>query len=366
MLTTVHKPTDVRIFYREAKSLVSAGFSVCILGPNKGAAQVEGIRIYPLAESSNRIHRLLLGWMAVKTALRLRGKLYIFHDPELIGAGLVLRCFGKKVVFDCHENVHLQILQKRYIPRPIRWLAIGPLWITLWIASRLFTGNIAATESILKRIPKRRSVLIRNYAPASALHDASKDLPVTLRKNIFIYAGGLTQDRGIAELQQAFRGLTDMNAELWLVGDFDDRRFREQILETLPPNVKWLGSQPFPVVMRLLREAKIGVVLLHDTPNHRQGFPLKLFEYLGAGLPVIASNLPQLTPIMEGCGFQVDPRDVGEIRGALRSILSDDAVLLAMSKTARERTRKSYMWEDEGERLVQFCRELISADNVRH
>jgi glycosyltransferase involved in cell wall biosynthesis len=88
--------------------------------------------------------------------------------------------------------------------------------------------------------------------------------------------------------------------------------------------------------------------------------PIKLFEYLGAGLLVIASNFPEFSPLVEGCGELVDPFNVDQIRAALKRLLSlPPDVLARMSNTARNRIYDNLNWEQEGQKLVSFCSKIL-------
>jgi glycosyltransferase involved in cell wall biosynthesis len=89
--------------------------------------------------------------------------------------------------------------------------------------------------------------------------------------------------------------------------------------------------------------------------------PVKLFEYLGAGLPVIASNMPQFTELLQGCGVQVNPKDVIQIRMTIEKLLANEAGMAEMSRVGRERIVKSFCWENDGRKLVDFCTEICAA-----
>jgi glycosyltransferase involved in cell wall biosynthesis len=362
MLTTVHAATDDRIFFREAKTLAEAGFSVCVIGRHPRSEVMKGIWIDALPNTPSRWKRLILSWKLFNEALRAGGLVYIFHDPELFAAALALRLLGKRVAYDAHENLPMQVLQKQWLPKLVRYVLFPIVYAAECAGSRLLSGVIAAIPITLPRFPSKRTVLVRNFPTASALRLLAKEDPVEARGNIAIYSGGLTRIRGISELVKAFEGLED--AELWLVGRFEEPLFEREIRECLPPNVKYLGFKPFPDVLEFYGFAKIGTILLYPEPNHRHSLPVKLFEYMAAGLPVIISNLPEFSELTRGCGIQVDPRNVGQIRAALIRLFSDDAGVREMSRIARRRVLTEFTWENEGKRLVDFCSSHISA--VRH
>ena len=360
MLTTVHRATDGRIFHREAKTLAEAGLRICIMGPNASIEDTGRVSFEILKSHETRIGRLKMGWNLLKRSLELNAGLYIFHDPELFGVGLLLTMMRRKVVYDCHENLPMQILQKEWLPKPMRWLLVPAIWLAEWSGARLLAGVMVARDRVLKRFPRRKTILVRNYPSADAVRILSRGIPVEQRRNLVIYAGGLSRVRGIAELVDAFREIEVREAELWLLGEFDDEAFRTELLGALPANVKWLGWKAPTEVLELYQYAKLGALLLYPTPSHRHSLPIKLYEYLAAGLPVIATDMPELADSLEGCGILVNPRDVKQVREAIVRLLSDGVAVAKMSAAARQRAATHYSWEPEGQRLIQFCNELIS------
>jgi glycosyltransferase involved in cell wall biosynthesis len=360
MLTTVHQAVDVRIFDREAKALGQAGLTVCIIGPHHKSEYCEGIRIEALPTPTNRVSRLLLGFTMLKLARQCPSKLYTFHDPELFGVGLVLRLLGRKVIYDCHENTPMTMLQKQWIPRPLRLVAASMVAVVEWLGSRVLTGIVTVDKRLQERFPRGRTIVVRNLPPASVLHATVCVPSVQSRANAVIYAGKLSRIRGISEVVEAFRGIHS-DAELWLVGEFSEPGFQQEILSSLPSNVKWFGHKKWIDVLHLYGRAKVAVVLHHPTPNHRNAMPIKLFEYLGAGLPVIASDMPQFRELLQGCGVQVNPMDVTQIRATIEEMLSDEDKMAEMSRLGRERIMTSFRWEDESRILIDFYTKLTVA-----
>lgn len=355
MLTTVHRATDDRIFHREAKTLVEAGMSVCVMGPHDNSRFIDGVWVDALPAQNSRKRRFALGWVVLQRCLRTNSRLFLFHDPELFGVGLILRLLGRHVIYDCHENLDLQVLQKTWIPKWARKSTAATVRITEWLLSRALSGVIAASPSMLGRFPRNRTILVRNFPTAEAIECLAGGLSIDRRADIVIYAGGLSRIRGIKELVEAFSDPQLTNAELWLVGAFDDENFRDEILNALPPNAKWLGWKEHTEVIKLYLQAKAGAALLYPTPSHRGALPVKLFEYFAAGLPVVASNYPEMVSLVGDCGFCVDPKNVKAVRAALVALLSDQTKTGEMSSLARERVLDSMSWPQEAERLTNFC-----------
>lgn len=357
MLTTVHSAVDDRILHREARTLSEAGFSVCVIGRHTHREMIGGVTIDPLPAAATRIERLLLQWKLFQQALRTPAQIYIFHDPELFCTAILLRVLGKKVVYDAHENLPMQILQKGWIPKPLRYLLVPLVYAAEWIGARLLSGVIVARPHILKRFSGIPSALVRNYPTAAALRTLAPRTPVEGRKNVALYTGSITRTYGIRELVAAFAGLPE--AELWLVGPFEDQELEQEILEQNLTNVKYLGRMPFEKVLTLYTSAKVGVLLLYPSPNNRHSLPIKLFEYMAAGLPVLRSNLPELAPLTDGCSIAVNPYDPEQIRDAFTKLFSRPNLVAEMSTIGRRRALQEFTWEAEGERLIQFCASLL-------
>ena len=125
-LTTVHNPFDNRIFHRECRTLVEAGYEVVLLAGHNRAESCEGVKIRSLSPSSSRLARMTTGVArAFFKAWGARADLYHFHDPELIPAALLLRLLGKRVVYDIHEDNRTAIREREYLPAWLRALVAG-------------------------------------------------------------------------------------------------------------------------------------------------------------------------------------------------------------------------------------------------
>jgi glycosyltransferase involved in cell wall biosynthesis len=358
MLSSLHRPSDPRIFQKEARTLAQAGYEVTYVAAGAREEAAGGVRLHPFPRAGVRFARPLTSSMRMfREARKVGADIYHFHDPELIPAGLALKLLGRRVVYDAHEDMPKTVLWKPYLPpllrRPLA-LAAGLVEKT---ASRAFDLVVVAGKGIERSFRGHpRTLLVRNYPIAEQFADrAIGDRPD--RELVAVYAGGLTAVRGVVEMVTAI-GLVDPrhHPRLVLCGNYYPESLAEQV-RRLPGyrRVDDRGVVPYEAVPAILAQADVGLVCLHRTPNHLDSEPTKMFEYMAAGLPVIASNFPGWRDIVEanGCGLCVDPADPDAIAAALTYLAEHPERRADMGANGRRAVLERYNWEAEGRRLVE-------------
>ncbi len=364
MLTSVHQSLDTRIFYKEARSLAEAGYDVAIVGQHEREEVIDGIQMVPLPAPRNRMERATRSaWIAYRTALRLDAAVYHYHDPELIPVGMLLRLHGKKTVYDVHEDVPRQMLSKHYLPWIMRHVLSLAASVVEWLAGKSVSAIVAATPTIAKRFPAVKTITVHNYVIADEMVVADPT-SYAERPQSFLYPGVVARIRGIEEMVGALDLLgAGIDARLDLAGEFVPREFR-QTLQALPGwrYVTYHGTVGRQELACLMGKARCGLVLHHPIPNEVDALPIKLFEYMGAGLPVIASNFRPLREIIEAeeCGLVVDQSDPKAIAEAMRWILTHPTDAETMGRNGRRAVVEKYNWEAEAGKLLALYKRILS------
>ena len=291
-----------------------------------------------------------------------KAKLYQLHDPELIPIGLLLKLRGKRVVYDVKEDVPEDILIKGYIPFMIvrRCVAFFVGLIELF-ASFFFDAIIPATPAIARRFPVKKTVTVQNFAileksVSSRLH------PYAKRPLVVAYTGGITLIRGIKEMVQAMGMLPEtLSVRFALAGSFSPPGLEDEVRQIRGwDRVDFVGWQSPGTIRDLLARARIGLLLYHPGPNHSEAEPNKLFEYMAAGLPIIASNFPLWRRLIQdaGCGIVVDPLDPNAISEGIEWMFNHPDEAEKMSHRGRQAAISCYSWETEGQKLVAIYERL--------
>jgi len=363
IITTVHPPFDTRIFHKQAKTLVQAGYDVTLIAQHKKNEIVDGVKIIALPKPRNRLTRMLgLTWKAFQIALRQRADIYHFHDPELLPIGVLLKLKTKaKVIYDVHEDVPKQILTKYWIPKLLRHPIAKIVNITEKSLTRFIDAVVVATEGIAENFQKFKPVVIHNYPYLKMFSNFSLK---EKKENIVVYVGGITRLRGAIEMVRAMEYLSHIkNIRLDLIGKFVPQKLERELKSMLGyRQVRFYGWKPWSEAWKHVQRAIAGLVIFHPAPNHEKALPNKLFEYMAAGIPVIASNFPLWKNIIEKnkCGLCVNPLDPKEIARAIEYLLTHPEEARKMGENGRRAVEKQYNWEMEAEKLLSLYEGLLN------
>jgi glycosyltransferase involved in cell wall biosynthesis len=361
-LTSVHTRYDTRIFLKECRSLAMAGYEVTlVVADGKGDEVKDKVIIKDLGKPVGRLSRFLSTTREIfLKAVELDSDIYHIHDPELIPVGIRLKRIGKKVIFDAHEDLPKQILSKPYLSKPTKAILSFTLhYYEIW-AGRKFDAVIAATPFIRDKFLSinPRTLDVNNFPILGELNCDEKNYQ---KKQHVCYVGGISAARGIVEMVAAV-GLTNTRVRLQLGGGFAEPKLYSEVKRSKGwSHVDELGYLNRPAVKQVMSQSIAGLVTLHPVENYLDALPVKMFEYMSAGIPVIASDFPVWREIVVGndCGFCVDPMDPKAIADAIDYLVMHPEAARRMGHNGKVAVQQRYNWQNEEEKLLALYEELL-------
>ena len=355
---------DSRIFQKECRSLAKAGYDTTLLVMNGTSEIVDGVKIVSIDHQvKGRVKRILTaGNRIFDKAVELNADLYHLHDPELLRIAVKLRKkTGAKVVYDSHEDLPKQVLDKHWIPSLIRSSVSKFVYKYEMHKASKISGVISVTEKICNRFKKANPnvCLVANYPILSDMN-ASSTLGIEKEDRAICYIGGLFPTRGIKELVLA---LEQCDAILHLAGNFSSEVFENEV-KTLPgwSKVNFYGYVGKKEIAEILLKSHVGIVTLHPTESYKESLPIKMFEYMSASLPVISSNFEMWKPLVldNNCGVMVDPMNVSELAEQIDYLLNNKEVAVKMGAEGFKAAHNKYSWDTQEAVLVQFYEKLLT------
>lgn len=367
--TTVHPRTDTRIRIKEVATLarVWPGEVALFVQDGKGieVAPECGYFIHDTgAPPRGRFRRMTIGaWRMYRAVRKARPRVAHFHDPELLPWAILLRVLGIQIVFDMHEDIPRQLLHKDWV-HPLAARVASWIYILFELsAKRWLDAIVIVVPALRERLDSKNVILIANF-PSLSEFPATPEAKRERMAGRFVYVGGIVGVRGVREMVEAIGLVRDDRVQLNLLGAFNDEQLEVQ-MRALDGwrRVQFLGWSDRKTVVAELSKASAGLVLLHPTPQYVISYPVKMFEYMAAGLPVIASDFPLWREIVEGagCGLLVDPLDPVAIAEAMQWIIDHPEEAAEMGRRGRVAVERTYNWEAESSKLIDLYHRLLPA-----
>jgi glycosyltransferase involved in cell wall biosynthesis len=364
-ITTVHNWNDTRIFYKECISLAKNGYTVSLIAPNADNQILENIHIYGVKNNSrSRLFRAtFLAFKVLIKALKTKSKIYHFHDPELIWVGFFLKCLGKKVIYDVHENVRAQIIHKDWLIFPKLVSSIYGIFERL--AAKMFYMVIA--EESYKDIfhYKTKSITkVFNYPLVQDLKVFRKNFDQRSENGV-LYVGLVSESRGIIEIIKALAILKKKKIafKFHCVGPISEN-FKDKILNLedfilIKDSVIFYDRLPLFEAYKYSEISKVALSVLHPLPNYISSYSTKIFEYMAIGVPFIVSDFAIYEFVKkESIGFVVNPLNYVEISELLEKILLNDGPFQEMVETGYKAVEQKYSWESQAKNLLDLYKTI--------
>lgn len=365
-VSTVHPRDDSRIRSKEINSLAKAfpGQVAFYVQDGLGdeTCQDFGYRIVDTGPRLPRLRRIFLGGLRMfRAVVRAKPAIVHFHDPELLPWALLMKCWGIKIVYDVHEDVPQQVKHTPGLPAWARKMLPPFVASAEWIGAKIVDALVVPTPTVGQRFPQHKTVLVRNYPLLNELNRPSAR-PMAQRPMEFAYVGYISVVRNIFGMMKAMALMPQPEAYLRLVGSFALSK-TEAEAKAMPEweRVKFDGWASREGVAEAMANARAGLVLLLPIEHEMLTYPIKLFEYMAAGLPVIASDFPVWREFVQeaNCGVVVDPQSPSEVMEAMQWILLHPNEAQAMGIRGRKAIEERLNWEAEAKTLIALYRERL-------
>lgn len=365
VMTSVHQPYDNRIYEKEISSLVDRGWNVTELVATSVRNEPAICRIIQVSAPRSRSARVLIsGFSIFWFALTTRASIYHFHDPELLPFGFLLKVCGKKVVYDVHENFPDDFRNKPYLPLVLRHVFAFAIQFLEFMGGIIFDGIVAVTPTIAARFPKGKTLLLRNFPKLSEFDRLSSNY--LSRPQVVTYVGTVAISRGILEMINLVGLKKDYPAlEISVAGGFAMPKEEMAVRNDIRSNgVNFLGHLNRGAVAALLSQTRVGLLILRPTKGYMESYPVKLFEYMAAGVPVVASDFEVWRDLLGEirCAIFVDPDNSRQVEDAVRWLLEHPEEAEEMGKRGQRAVKEMFCWEKEAPRLDLFYKKLLRAN----
>jgi glycosyltransferase involved in cell wall biosynthesis len=362
---------------KEARTLSDAGYEVTVVcKPAAGLPSIEerdGIRIVRPPRSG----LLIPGWRFLRygrtferALVEARPQILHAHDSDTLGpVAAAARRLDVPFVYDAHElwlglgregrswpyfalmYVFFSVLERRLIRRSAAQVTVSPP-IARWLERRYHLKHVELLPNYPEADPGSRRDLRTRITPPGLPRKAQ----------IILYLGGLIEERGLEALVQSIP-LLRSRAHLVLLGkgalEGPLRRLAAEL--EVDRRVHVLAPVPSDEVVGWAASADIGVSpLVPSSLNNRYSLGNKLFQYMAAGLPVLASDFPQVRDVVVGndAGLCIDTTDPHQIASAIDALLADEDRRGRMGRNARRAVEERYNWDVAAQTLLGVYRSL--------
>jgi glycosyltransferase involved in cell wall biosynthesis len=213
---------------------------------------------------------------------------------------------------------------------------------------------------VLERIHRiRRPTIVLNVPEVIEHVERDEDFrreALGLRRYLLIYQGVVIPNRGLSEMIDAMRELPACRLAIVGYGALLETLKAKVADEGLEDAVRFFDPVPFETLMRCTAAADVGVIpLVGSCLSYVTAAPNKLFEYMMVGIPVVATDLPDMARVVreERCGTLIgDPTSPSSIAAAVQELLDDPDGMRAAGERGRAAALARYNWSHEAPKLL--------------
>jgi glycosyltransferase involved in cell wall biosynthesis len=309
--------------------------------------------------------------LALRAAVSEEADVYHFHDPELIVLGIVLKALrpSRAVVYDVHEDYPSMMLEKYWLPRPVRPLISKGAAAGNRLAAFCFDGIVTADPWVaadFQKVAREKTIVYYNFPVPSLFGANGKRVTATAD---LVYVGGMSDRSGIFVLLDALALLATKNCRpsVKLAGYTDGESGRSAIEKAiadrgLEAQIDFVGRIPHSEVPSLIRSGRVGLVMLQPIPKFMKNIPSKMFEYWACGLPVIASDLPPIRRFITGGeqGLLFSPESPESLASGIQFMMEHPEERERMGRLGQKQVSEEWNNETQVDRLIRFYKKILT------
>lgn len=384
-----HSLYDDRIYWKMAVPLKKRGFDIhyllidheTIKGVTKEGIKYEilGIKTF----SKNRYLNFILKNLnpfnnykkIYKKSKKINADIYHFHDLWINRIGKKLKNLPQKpvVIYDAREPYAEDYISYIKVKGVMKYfIKIFSLFVDKWekSISKNYDLVISNEEIVRDRFRKKigldKAEVLYNYTD---IYKEYKKIPFKEKEYDFIYCGGITKERGAWKILEATLLAKErmQNIKVAFVGSYSPNNLKNELRDfilknNLEQNIILYSAVDYNRISEFYNKSRVGLVTLFPNKTFKISMPIKIFEYMAFGLPIIGSNFGHMKEYIEedNCGIIVDPLDAIEISNAMTELLTNRKKYDLYSKNGREATLKKYKWDFEFDRLIGYYTKLLN------
>ncbi|NPA71676.1 MAG: glycosyltransferase family 4 protein [Gammaproteobacteria bacterium] len=344
--------------YEIIKGLKKRGWNISLFEPSyAGSSKMPGALKRSIEFIKVQI-RMLFSWIRNKPNI-----LYIRHHFASWPVALAARVLGIPVVQEIngpYEDLFIAWPVTRKFKSIFIWQMRSQL--------RWADAVIAVTEQLAEwanREGARNVYVVPNGANTELFHpDAIPDPELELPKSYVVFFGALAPWQGIETMVRSVEEHEwPLNVQLVIVGDGIER-FKVEAAAARSSAIHYLGPQPYNKMPGIVANSISSMSPQNDLMGRASKtglFPLKVFESMACGVPVIVSDYPGMADMVRecGCGLVVPPGDPKALAAAVRELYLDEKRRVEMGKKGREAVLSNYSWDKRAEETENILLSLL-------
>ena len=364
IITCGHRPGDERIYEREIKTLLKAGYKITYFTRWKGDINLSEENLWHrnYSEKDISVRDYMQGiYRDIKV---LKPSVVHVHEFELLPlVKKVKKLYDTKIIYDVHEaNIELWDAFsskpngiKQVINKSLNQYEKGYLKYVDFV--------ITTTPELVERYKKLgvKSKFVPNYPIV---------LPRRIRKSTIptiIYHGQISFERGLEDLINAIPPLIKKGLS-FKVEIYGTERVPDTIekLERLITELKLVGIVkihshiPHSEMLKVLSKAHIEIIPFRDYPMFQIAIPVKMFEAMWANCAIIASDLISIRKNGEDLIEFYPPGDVEALSASISKLLTNDKERQRLGRKGSKAVKEKYNWQNVEPTLLDVYKKVAS------